>query len=114
MKQMDLQKLCIVVSTIEIVNIISNYVIPNKELSGLYHVSSDAISKYDLLNIMKDVYKKDIKINTFDSFVLDRSMNSDKFKKISGYKSPSWKQLVENMYNHVMNEDCYKNKFFRK
>ena len=100
--------------TIEIVNIISNYVIPNKELSGLYHVSCDAISKYDLLNIMKDVYKKDIKINTFDSFVLDRSMNSDKFKKISGYKSPSWKQLVENMYNHVMNEDCYKNKFFRK
>lgn len=34
--------------TIEMVNIISNYVIPNKDLTGLYHVSSDAISKYDL------------------------------------------------------------------
>jgi dTDP-4-dehydrorhamnose reductase len=100
--------------TIEIVNIISNYVIPNRELRGLYHVSSDAISKYTLLNIIKDVYKKDIKINSFDDFILDRSMNSDKFKSITGYKSPTWMELVEKMYKHVMNDDCYKNKFFRK
>lgn len=100
--------------TIEIVNIISNYVIPNKKLSGLYHVSSDTISKYDLLCIMKDVYKKDIKINEFNDFILDRSMNSDKFKNVTGYKPPTWIKLVENMYHHVMNDDCYRNKFFRK
>lgn len=100
--------------TIEIENIISNYVIPNKGISGLYHLSSDAISKYDLLNIIKKVYKKDIKINKFDDFKLDRSMNSDKFKKLTGYNAPSWEQLVENMYDHVMSDDCYKNKFFRK
>ena len=100
--------------TIEIVNIISNYVIPNKKLSGLYHVSSDAISKYDLLNIMKNIYKKEININAFDDFILDRSMNSDKFKNKVGYVSPSWKNLVEDMYAHVMSDDCYKNKFFRK
>ena len=88
--------------------------IPNKDLSGLYHVSSDAISKYDLLNIMKKIYQKDIKINAFDDFVLDRSMNSDRFKYATGYKSPSWKKLVEDMYQHVISDDCYKNKFFRK
>ncbi len=100
--------------TIEIVNIISNYVIPNKNLTGLYHVSSDAISKFDLLNILKEIYKKDININPFSDFVLDRSMNSDKFKIATGYVAPSWNQLIENMYNHVMNDECYKNKFFRK
>lgn len=100
--------------TIEIVNIISNYVIPNKNLTGLYHVSSDPISKFDLLNILKEIYKKDININPFSDFVLDRSMNSDKFKLATGYVAPSWNQLIENMYNHVMNDECYKNKFFRK
>ena len=100
--------------TIEIVNIISNYVIPNKNLTGLYHVSSDPISKFDLLNILKEIYKKDININPFSDFVLDRSMNSDKFKIATGYVAPSWNQLIENMYNHVMNDECYKNKFFRK
>uniref|UniRef100_UPI00404884CA hypothetical protein n=1 Tax=Aliarcobacter sp. TaxID=2321116 RepID=UPI00404884CA len=51
---------------------------------------------------MKDVYKKDIKINAFDDFELDRSMNSDKFKNITGYNPPSWPKLVENMHHHVI------------
>jgi len=100
--------------TYEMVNIITNYVISNKELSGLYHVSSDPISKYDLLKIMKDVYKKDIKINSYDDFILDRSLNSNKFQSMTGYKAPSWKSMLSDMYNHVMSDDCYKNKSFRK
>lgn len=100
--------------TMEIVNIIANYVIPNKELSGLYQASSNPISKYELLKIIKDVYKKDIKINPTDDFVLDRTLNSDKFKEATGYKSPSWEELVQTMYNHVMSDDSYKNKPFRK
>lgn len=100
--------------TIEMANIISNYVIPNKNLSGLYHVSSDAISKFDLLNIVKNVYGKVINIIPFDNFVLDRSLNSEIFQTATGYKSPSWKKLIEDMHNHIMNDDCYKNKIFRK
>lgn len=100
-------------STLEIVNIISNYVIPDKTLNGLYQVSSDPISKYDLLNIIKDVYKKDIQINKYDDFVLDRSLDSTKFKNITGYKSPDWRTMLIDMYKHVMSEDCYKNKSFR-
>lgn len=100
--------------TYEMVNIITNYVIPNHKLSGLYHVSSEAISKYDLLTIMKDVYKKDIKINPYADFILDRSLNSDKFQKHTGYKAPSWQTMLSNMYNHVMSDDCYQNKSFRK
>ena len=100
--------------TYEMVNIITNYVIPNSNLSGLYHVSSDAISKYDLLQIMKDVYKKDIKINPYNDFILDRSLDSSKFMNATGYKAPSWKVMLSDMHNHVMNDNCYKNKSFRK
>ncbi|MEA2072429.1 MAG: SDR family oxidoreductase, partial [Campylobacterota bacterium] len=100
--------------TYEMVNIITNYVIPNDTLSGLYHVSSEAISKYDLLMIMKDVYKKDITIKPYDDFVLDRSLDSSKFMKVTGYKAPLWKSMLEDMHNHVMNDECYKNKSFRK
>jgi len=101
-------------STIEMVNIISNYVIPNENLSGLYHVSSEPISKYDLLNIMKKVYKKDIDIHSYDDFVLDRSLNSEKFKKVTGYQPPNWENMISDMYDYVMTNSCYKNKSFRK
>jgi len=100
--------------TYEMVNIIMNYVIPKADLSGLYHVSSEAISKYDLLCIMKDVYKKDIKINAFEDFVLDRSLDSSKFMKVTGYKAPSWRDMLNDMHDHVMSDECYKTKSFRK
>lgn len=100
--------------TYEMVNIITRYVIPNESLSGLYHVSSEAIPKYDLLQIMKDVYKKEITINPYHDFVLDRSLESSKFMKATGYKAPSWNRMLSDMHDHVMNDACYKNKSFRK
>ena len=101
-------------TTYEMANIIMNYVIPNGKLSGLYHVSSTAISKYELLQIIKKVYKKDITINAYNDFILDRSLNSAKFMRITGYKAPSWGSMIEDMHNNVMSEDCYKNKSFRR
>lgn len=101
-------------TTIEMVKIITDYVIPNEELSGLYQVSSDPISKYDLLNIIKKVYKKEISIDAFDDFAMDRSLNSEKFQKITGYKAPTWETMVHNMYTHFMQDDCYINKLYRK
>ncbi|MBE0471045.1 MAG: SDR family oxidoreductase [Methyloprofundus sp.] len=100
--------------TIEIVKIITNFVIPNEELKGLYHVSSDAISKYELLQIISDVYKKQIEIEPFDDFKVNRSLNSDRFKSLTGYQPPAWPILIEEMYQNFMAGDCYTNKSFRK
>ncbi len=48
--------------TVEIARIISEYVIPNPDLKGLYHVSSNPISKYDLLKLVSERYKKSIEV----------------------------------------------------
>jgi len=44
--------------TFEMARIIYEYVIPNKDLHGLYHVSSDPISKYNLLRLISGTYGK--------------------------------------------------------
>ena len=84
--------------TVEIVRIIGEYVIPNPNLKGLYHVSSDPISKYELLQLVADKYKKQIEIEPFDDFRLDRSLDSTLFRSITGYTPPSWPELVDRMY----------------
>lgn len=84
--------------TIEIARIIDEYVLKNPNLHGLYHVSSDVISKYDLLNLVKDVYKKNIEIKEEENFVIDRSLNSKRFQKATGYNPPSWDELIKRMY----------------
>ncbi|MBI4849803.1 MAG: SDR family oxidoreductase [Nitrospirae bacterium] len=86
--------------TVEIARIIEDYVIPNKELKGLYQVSSDPISKYDLLRLVAERYGKNIDIEPYNDFFCDRSLNSKLFRSVSGYAPPSWPELVERMHRH--------------
>lgn len=88
--------------TVELARIISEYVLTNSDLSGLYQVSSESISKYDLLRLVMERYGKKIEIEPFDDFVLDRSINSSVFQKATGYNPPSWAELVDSMYQHYV------------
>lgn len=84
--------------TNEMARVIRDYVIPNPGLRGLYHVSVDPISKYDLLKLVSDVYGKIIEIIPDDSVKIDRSLNSKKFCEATGFKSKPWPQLIKEMY----------------
>lgn len=86
--------------TIEIGRIIAEYIIPRKNLSGIYHISSEPISKYELLKLISRVYQKKIAILPNYDIVLDRSLNSKKFRKATGYRPPSWEKLIEEMYQY--------------
>lgn len=84
-------------TTDELSRILMNCVIPDTSLSGLYHVSSEPISKYDLLMLARDAFKKEIEILPDDSVVNDRSLNSTRFREATGYQPPSWHDMIEEM-----------------
>jgi dTDP-4-dehydrorhamnose reductase len=83
--------------TTEISSIINKYIISNKNLHGIYNLSIEPIDKYSLLKIFKNVYNKDIQIESDDSLKIDRSLDSSKFKKISGYQPPNMETLIIQM-----------------
>lgn len=83
--------------TVEIAHIIRDVVLPQPGLSGLYHVASAPISKYDLLQLVARSYGKDIQIVPQHEFVIDRSLNADRFNAASGYAPPAWPALVDKM-----------------
>jgi len=84
--------------TIELSEIISDYILPNDSLSGIHHVSSEPISKYDLLKLIADRYGKQIEIEPYDEPVIDRSLDSSIFCSLTGYNPPSWIELVNKMF----------------
>jgi len=94
--------------TVELAHIITDYILPNKDLSGVYHVSSGPISKYDLLDLVAKRYAKQIKIEPYDDFYQDRSLDSSVFRRITGYTPPSWPELVDKMYQYFISESFYK------
>lgn len=86
--------------TIELSRIIRDYIIPRPELTGLYHLSADPISKYDLLQLINAQYKTNIVIEPEDSTRIDRSLDSTAFCSLTGYKPPAWPELI-----HAMHKD---------
>jgi dTDP-4-dehydrorhamnose reductase len=84
--------------TIEIARVVKEFIIPNNELSGLYHLSVDPISKFELLKLLAQVYGKDIKVIPHDKIVIDRSLNSNRFRAATGFKPRPWPDLIKNMH----------------
>lgn len=80
--------------------VVRDYVIPNVQLSGLYHVGADAINKYDLLRLIASMYSKRIEIIRDDSFVINRSFSSERFSNTTGYTAPKWLDLIQAMHDH--------------
>jgi dTDP-4-dehydrorhamnose reductase len=85
-------------TTLEVAKILDKFIIPNKNLKGLYHLSGKKISKYDLLNLIKKVYKINIKININKKIKINRSLNSNLLQKITGYKPSSWNKIIKEMF----------------
>ncbi len=89
--------------TIELANVIERHVLQCSELSGLYHVSVEPIDKLRLLQIVNQVYDAGLKINLDGSLVIDRSLNSTKFRESTGYTPPNWEALVLQMHQDHLN-----------
>ena len=83
-------------TSLEIGKILYKHIIFKKDLSGLYHLSSNRIDKFSLLNLIQAIYKKNITIEKDDIFKIDRSLNCENFQKKTGYIPKSMTdQIVE-------------------
>ena len=85
--------------TVELALVIRDYVIPRPELNGLYHVSAKAINKFELLQLIANAYGKSVEIHSDDQLVIDRSLDSTKFRQATNYHPKEWSELVQLMHD---------------
>jgi dTDP-4-dehydrorhamnose reductase len=85
--------------TVVVARIIRDYVIPRLDLHGLFHLSAEPINKYDLLNLVASVYGKKIDIEPDDQLVIDRSLDSSRFRNETGFQPASWLELIKEMHD---------------
>lgn len=83
--------------TVELARVIQEYVLPNPQLRGTLHVGAAAISKHALLELIAKEYGAGPRLLADDGMVLDRSLDSSRFQKLTGYMPPSWPELVHRM-----------------
>jgi len=82
------------VTTSYLAEVVGGVIQRHPRLSGLYQVTSQTISKYDLLCLLRDAYRLDVEIVPDEIFHCDRSMNGDRFRQATGYVCPPWPELA--------------------
>lgn len=83
--------------TIVLAEIVSDIVKNQRNLEGLFHLSSEPINKFELLKLIKAKLGLNISIEPFEDFVIDRSLNSEKFRKETGLIPENWETLIGRM-----------------
>ena len=69
--------------------------------SGLYHLSSSPISKYDLLVQLRDRLGRSIEIAADDTVRIERSLDSTRFRNEFGYAPPSWDRMLDELAQDI-------------
>ena len=62
-------------------------------INGLLHVGGEKWSKYDILIMIKETFGLDTKINRYDGFFCDRSLDSSKLKSL-GFRVPGMRKMI--------------------
>jgi dTDP-4-dehydrorhamnose reductase len=89
-------------TTLEFSRIIEYVSLQYPNLHGLWHVSSDPINKYELLKIFQTkLQKEDVTIEPDNVFVCERSLNSENFRKLTGYNPPTWDNMLTELAEQV-------------
>jgi len=84
-------------TTAEMSRIIEMLLVERPEASGLYQVSSEPISKHDLLAHINVALGLGITIVPDDAFHCDRSLDSTHFRQRFGYQPPTWEAMVDEL-----------------
>jgi dTDP-4-dehydrorhamnose reductase len=88
-------------TTAELSRVIERMVVHHPDASGLYHVSSEPINKYDLLVAIREALGLDIEIVPDASFEIDRSLDSTRFRSEFNYAPPSWAEMIDELANDM-------------
>lgn len=82
----------------ELATVIKDIILQYPELFGLYHISGNRISKYELLKLIASTYQ--IKTNIIESkeVHIDRSLNHQKFSSVTNYTPKKWSELIASMH----------------
>ena len=85
-------------STTVFSQLVGDILLTRPDLTGLYQVASEPISKFDLLVKLRDILGwNDITIDADDNFFCDRSLSGAHFTAATGWRPPSWESMLEGL-----------------
>jgi dTDP-4-dehydrorhamnose reductase len=84
-------------TTTALSEIISRVISEHHDLEGVFHVAAEPVKKFDLLTLIAETYALEIEIEPDETFVCDRSLDGERFRRATGIVAPSWAEMIGRM-----------------
>lgn len=85
-------------TTAELARVFEAVMTGDPDLHGVWHVASEPISKYDLLvELFARLGRSDVEVIPDDAFVCDRTLQADRFNRVTGYRPPAWSTMLDEL-----------------
>jgi dTDP-4-dehydrorhamnose reductase len=84
-------------TTLALGRIISNVIEEHPQLDGIYQVSAEPITKFDLLWGLQDAFNVPVEIKPRSDITIDRTLNSQRFREATGFAPEPWTAMLEEM-----------------
>jgi len=83
--------------SLHLADIIADIVAEHPDMVGLYHLSSQPITKFALLTMINEAMGLGTEIVERPGFSCDRSLDSTPYREETGFTPPSWQRMVAEM-----------------
>jgi dTDP-4-dehydrorhamnose reductase len=89
-------------TTREMARIVDMLLVRQPDMHGVWHVASAPISKFDLLSgLHKRLHREDARIEPWDGFACDRSLDGSRFAQATGYRAPEWDRMLDELAGEI-------------
>ena len=86
------------VTTIVMSDLVADIIMRHPDLHGVYHVASDPISKYQVLNLLNHHFQLGVELVPSDSLIIDRRLDGGSIRERIGFIAPPWDDMVTKLY----------------
>ncbi|MEO8272549.1 MAG: SDR family oxidoreductase [Chloroflexota bacterium] len=91
-------------TTTALTEVIRDVVLPDPSLSGLWHVSAEPIDKFTLLSRLTADLGWTVDLTPVDRPVIDRSLDSTRFRQRTGWAPPSWDDMLQRLASEYVGD----------
>jgi dTDP-4-dehydrorhamnose reductase len=96
------------ITTIKMAEIVLKLIQYFPNLSGVYNISSKAITKFDLLKLFNEHFEMNAKILDYNSYVSNKNLISSRFFSAIGLEQPEWGSLISQLkVDCIQNNNLY-------
>lgn len=91
-------------TTVQVAKEVGRVIKEHPHLCGLYHLASQPISKYDLLELLNEEFQLGVHLKKDETHVSNKALDFKRYSAETGFQPPPWPTMIKEMVTEQFSE----------